>query len=148
MQLSTLALLLSATAHCALGGDPAPTPGYEIGPAQWDFEVAPGRIERLNGTIEEVILKARAINPDYKLPEPPAGPEPDPRRHARDVQKRGQVKNCLWSWDLADTERIKQGANYLRGLSGTAVMGPGPGRCFRVSCSYKSGITWCNDVSS
>jgi hypothetical protein len=37
---------------------------------------------------------------------------------------------------------------YLRRVQGRPRNGPRPGNCGRVSCSYKSAIWWCNDVSN
>jgi hypothetical protein len=50
-------------------------------------------------------------------------------------------------WSSARSKPISNGIKYLRGLSGHPRAGPGPGNCARVSCSYQSGIWWCNDVS-
>ncbi|KAL4885944.1 hypothetical protein BJY04DRAFT_179578 [Aspergillus karnatakaensis] len=48
-------------------------------------------------------------------------------------------------WDRAGREAINNGIDYLRGVPGQPVAGPGPGACARVSCSYNSAIWWCND---
>lgn len=34
---------------------------------------------------------------------------------------------------------------YLRRVPGKPTNGPGPGNCGRVSCSWNTGIYWCND---
>jgi hypothetical protein len=38
------------------------------------------------------------------------------------------------------------GINYLKGLPDevTCQNGPGPDNCGRISCSWNSGISWCN----
>ncbi|KAK0672293.1 hypothetical protein QBC41DRAFT_353561 [Cercophora samala] len=45
----------------------------------------------------------------------------------------------------ADRLPIEDGITYLSRLSGTAMNGPGPENCGRVSCSYNSAIIWCNN---
>jgi len=55
---------------------------------------------------------------------------------------------CFGPWATASLQRIKEGIDYLRGVPGKPVLGPGPGTCKRVSCSYNSAIYWCNDVST
>lgn len=47
--------------------------------------------------------------------------------------------------NLAKVETIKEGIDYLNGLSGAPTAEAG--KCNRVSCSYGSGITVCSDVS-
>ncbi|KAK0744320.1 hypothetical protein B0T21DRAFT_357602 [Apiosordaria backusii] len=50
---------------------------------------------------------------------------------------------CRIPYDPAMYTDIKEGIDYLRGLTGTAINDPG--KCGRVSCSYNSAIYWCND---
>ncbi|KAI1378107.1 hypothetical protein F4677DRAFT_414434 [Hypoxylon crocopeplum] len=50
--------------------------------------------------------------------------------------------NGIW-W--AQVFRIQEGIDYLSGKSGQCYIGGGPRVCTRISCSYKSGISWCND---
>ncbi|KAI0391577.1 hypothetical protein F5Y17DRAFT_439955 [Xylariaceae sp. FL0594] len=45
----------------------------------------------------------------------------------------------------ASVFHIQQGISYLRHIQGDCTIGPGPGNCSRVSCSYDSGIWFCND---
>jgi hypothetical protein len=69
MQFSTLVFVTSAMAQGAFGLEVAPIPGYTIVPLSWEIEVSPGQVEVLNGTVQEVMAQAAAINPDYKLPD-------------------------------------------------------------------------------
>ncbi|KAI1180656.1 hypothetical protein F4777DRAFT_573886 [Nemania sp. FL0916] len=46
---------------------------------------------------------------------------------------------------FASVYHIRQGINYLHKIHGNCTIGPGPGNCSRVSCSYQSGIWFCND---
>ncbi|KAK8063184.1 hypothetical protein PG996_007836 [Apiospora saccharicola] len=46
-------------------------------------------------------------------------------------------------WGYAVGDRIIDGINYLRGLTGDCGVTPGP--CGRVSCSWDSAISWCWD---
>ncbi|KAK4651475.1 hypothetical protein QC762_603365 [Podospora pseudocomata] len=46
----------------------------------------------------------------------------------------------------AKRTQIGIGVMYLSRLSGTAVNGPGPENCGRVSCSWNSATIWCNNT--
>ncbi|KAI1803054.1 hypothetical protein F4811DRAFT_572357 [Daldinia bambusicola] len=50
--------------------------------------------------------------------------------------------NNIW-W--AQVFRIEEGIEYLKNIKGICRVGPGPRVCTRISCSYKSAISWCND---
>ncbi|KAK9368507.1 hypothetical protein V1509DRAFT_623119 [Lipomyces kononenkoae] len=49
------------------------------------------------------------------------------------------------NYPYAKCHPIFDGINYLYGVSGQPVNGPGPGNCGQVSCSWNSAIWWCND---
>jgi hypothetical protein len=114
--------------------------GYTIETPVWEVEVAPGQTEVLNGTVQEVYAQALQINPNFQLM--PASPVRE-----RDLaEKRNTVVKC-GTFPLADKGRIDEGIRYLRTLPTAPRMPPGPGACFRVSCSYNAAIYRCNDVS-
>ncbi|KAG5965496.1 hypothetical protein E4U57_004079 [Claviceps arundinis] len=50
-------------------------------------------------------------------------------------------------WKKAYRWYIQDGLTYLSKLRAKPKMGPGPGNCSRVSCSYEAAIWWCNDNS-
>jgi hypothetical protein len=112
-------------------------------PIQWEIEVAPGQIARLNGTVQEVYAQALQINPNFKLKTPSTPARP---RRAL-AHQRSKVEDCNYPYPLAEASKIHDGVEYLRGVPGKPVEGPGPTACGRVSCSWKSAIWWCNDVS-
>ncbi len=116
--------------------------GYTIQTLEWDVQVAPGRVEVLNGTIQEVFAQAVQINADFKQLDVATS---TPQRDMHENLKRTTV-NC-GTWPLADKGRIIEGIAYLRGVPAAPRNGPGPGYCGRVSCSYNAAIYWCNDVS-
>jgi len=71
MQL-THALAVSIMALGTLGApqiDPLTGDTVKSVPMSWKIEVSPGRVKILNGTIEEAVAQAVAINPTYTLPE-------------------------------------------------------------------------------
>lgn len=125
MHLSTL-LLAPALAAAAVT-----IPGYTIVPLTWEIEVSPGQIATLNGTVQEVIAQAKTLNPDFTLPDAPPEPAAVPRR--RSQLSRREVKFCN-NFGRAETGPILEGVNYLRRRGGQPTLGPGPGRCARVSC--------------
>ncbi|KAJ6436678.1 hypothetical protein O9K51_10797 [Purpureocillium lavendulum] len=121
-----------------ISGMESSIPGYGVETLQWNVEVAPGRTEVLNGTVQEVYAQVLQINPNFSLSR---APETRGLRHKR------STVNC-GNWPLANKGRIQEGINYLRGVAGAPRNGPGPGNCGRVSCSYNAAIWWCNDNTS
>ncbi|KAI0408942.1 hypothetical protein F4802DRAFT_547065 [Xylaria palmicola] len=51
-----------------------------------------------------------------------------------------------WGPSFASVFHIRQGVDHLRKIPGNCTNGPGPANCGRVSCSYRSGIWFCNDT--
>lgn len=149
MHPSTLLLALAA----ALTTATEIIPGYTIVPIDWEIEVSPGKIATLNGTVQEVIAQAQAINPGFAL----QGVSPKPASAAAKLRRRGQqsrrgplsrrgVDFCN-HFGNADVDAILEGVDYLHRLGGSANMKAGPRVCSRISCSYNSAIYACNDVS-
>ncbi|KAJ0423208.1 hypothetical protein BJY00DRAFT_321902 [Aspergillus carlsbadensis] len=141
---------------------PSPEDGYELFTPSWDVQVTPGgELVTLNGTIEEVHAELLRLNPnwDEDFPEAEEAEDADELTE-RDfdfdsdltLEKRtdftGSKYNCFGSWGLAKSIAINQGITYLRKVNGNPRAAAGPGRCARVSCSYNSGIHWCNDSRS
>lgn len=124
-----------------------PISKYTIETPVWEIEVAPGQTEALNGTIQEVYSRALAINPNF--PRVPAASSVQGLETAGLAEnlKRSTTIKC-GNWPSADRGRIHEGIAYLRALTAAPRMPPGPGACYRVSCSYGAAIYWCNDVSS
>jgi hypothetical protein len=114
---------------------------------QWEVEVAPGQVEVLNGTVQEVYAQAVQINPDFKL---------EATRASTNTPERGSHDKRDWvtcsGADIgprdAYRDRIQQGIDYLSGISGRPHIAPGPFYCSRVSCSWGSAIYWCNEVGN
>ncbi|KAM3516390.1 hypothetical protein NHJ13051_009957 [Beauveria bassiana] len=132
-------VVLVASAANALVVTRAPIPGYGVEQIKWSVEVFPGKFQLFNGTAEEVHAQALSVNPNFK---PPSAST------ARGLkEKRGHV-DC-GGLQPANKQAIRNGAAYLRNLPpGRPTNGPGPNNCGRVSCSYNSGIWWCNDSTS
>lgn len=107
----------------------------------------------LNGTIEQVHDQLVELNPNWDseyLTE--VVDDFEKPQDGKEVEKRtdffGAKTICGRNgWRAAKGATIREGIGYLRGVNGKPSMGPGPGNCGRVSCSYDSGIFWCNDVS-
>ncbi|KAI0489664.1 hypothetical protein F4859DRAFT_509250 [Xylaria cf. heliscus] len=53
--------------------------------------------------------------------------------------------DIAWNPRFASVFHIREGIAYLHNIHGNCTNGPGPGNCGRVSCSYGSGIWFCND---
>ncbi|KAI1369555.1 hypothetical protein F5Y08DRAFT_334479 [Xylaria arbuscula] len=90
-------------------------------------------------SLQDIEAQVRAINTTFSW--------------SRDVDEPGGTSRvegdtlCDIPWDppFASVFHIRQGISYLRKIHGDCVNGPGPGNCSRVSCSYRSGIWFCND---
>jgi hypothetical protein len=130
---------------------PSPLQRYTISTPTWEVETTPGG-ERvlLNGTVQEVAAQLDLINPnwkaDFNVTRPP---KPGAARAKRQEPDWG---TCLCNirlteWSAAQFFQIEEGESYLATVPGKPTAGPGPGTCQRVSCSYNSGIHFCNDVS-
>ncbi|EAQ92887.1 hypothetical protein CHGG_01122 [Chaetomium globosum CBS 148.51] len=98
-----------------------PISKYTIETPVWEIEVAPGKTEVLNGTVQEIYSRALAINPNFQ--QVPT---------ARSIQE-------------LETSLVEKRATTVKTLTAAPRMPPGPGACFRVSCSYGAAIYWCND---
>ncbi|KAH8651113.1 hypothetical protein BX600DRAFT_441555 [Xylariales sp. PMI_506] len=124
----------------------SPIEGYSIGEFTWEVETFPGGPKKnITGTVENVVAELSTINPNWK---------DDFKFDESRIKNRGVsfpftavLCNIRTSeWGLASVPRISEGIDYLNGVPGTPVAGPGPSACARVSCSYDSAIYWCNDA--
>ncbi|KAJ0419812.1 hypothetical protein BJY00DRAFT_324175 [Aspergillus carlsbadensis] len=121
----------------------SPIPGYEIVDLAWDVEISPGGDHvLLNGTIQEIYEQLTAINPDFGIDLSFLDDEEDD-----DEEEDENIRDyfCFGRWPGTSRRRIEEGVNYLRTVSGSPSMSPGPGSCGRVSCSYDAAIYLCND---
>jgi hypothetical protein len=110
-----------------------------------------GELITLNGTIEEVHAELLRLNSNWDedfLEEPTDLAKRD--FDSADLEKRTDFTNskcnCFGPYGLAKSIAINQGITYLRKVKGKPRASAGLSRCWRVSCSYDSGIYWCNDV--
>jgi len=132
----------------SFGADTDSIPGYTIVPQSWEIEVSPGVIKTFNGTVQEMVAQAVAINPAFKLPAISSRAVTSPSKNSRSMPlARREVKFCN-NFGPAKVDAILEGVQYLHRLGGIPTLPPGPGTCSRISCSYDSAIFWCNDVSS
>lgn len=123
----------------------APIEGYTVVDMQWEIEVFPGRVEILNGTIQEAYRQAKEMNPEFD-PELPL-PEASRALEARGLQRRSTVKCGGWPTGYFQTlYRVIQ--LDIRPRKGIARNPPGPGACSRPGCDRSGTVWWCNDVSS
>ncbi|CAP73377.1 uncharacterized protein PODANS_2_7610 [Podospora anserina S mat+] len=134
--------------------------GYNIVDVSWDLPVKlddpTSEIVTVTGTIEEAIAQMEAAYPGWNETFQ-AGIPTDPMPTGDDTSfvsagtadEQPESINCKVDYDGARTSKIWDGICYLRRLNTDPPKnGPGPGNCGRVSCSWKSAIYWCNDVSS
>ena len=121
----------------------APILGSRVVPTFWDAQAFPGETTlRLNGTVQEMRRQLLEINPLYDTDFPPT----------HEVRKRTSFGNAQLEcrrddWGQVEAKGYFEGIDYLHRHGGVPHMGPGPGACSRVSCSWKTGIWMCNDAS-
>ncbi|KAG6086019.1 hypothetical protein E4U15_000979 [Claviceps sp. LM218 group G6] len=125
----------------------APISNYGVESLSWNIHLDPrDNPITLNGTIEQVISEAKKLNPRWGQDLEKRNPLPDDDAPWRDNVWVSRVV-CTNSgvWKPAKAVRILEGIDYLSKISAKLTLGPGPGKCSRVSCSYKSAIWWCNN---
>ncbi|KAK4642292.1 hypothetical protein QC761_506430 [Podospora bellae-mahoneyi] len=151
-------LALASVAHGApefasIRSDQPDVSSYATVPITWELPVKAddpaGATVEVTGTIEEAIAQMDATYPGWNetfqahLPPPPTVDSGAFDLAALDDPESYICK--LDQWKEAGQLSILRGIEYLRGLTGSAKNGPGPGECGRVSCSWQSAIWWCND---
>ncbi|PVH85714.1 hypothetical protein DL98DRAFT_583306 [Cadophora sp. DSE1049] len=96
------------------------------------------------GTIQQVFAQLDAEDNDFKLSDLGARDVPD--LHPRDTSYMTDV-NCIpvngQNWNRANQGAIREGINYLR--RGYMSCWVNAHSCARVSCSWDSGIYFCNN---
>ncbi|KAI2641049.1 hypothetical protein GGS21DRAFT_354749 [Xylaria nigripes] len=126
--------------------------GYSVTDIEWrgipDFD----KDHVFTGTIEDVVDQMRAIKGSSYTPAfmmehstDAAGTAPTDK-HGFNVNDGGD-HYITCGGPEADPRRIQQGVDYLSHLPDSSIcsMGPGPKNCGRISCSWNSGIWWCNE---
>jgi len=154
---------MAAPATSTSSGLVAPIANYTVTELTWSLEVdpknKPGVKTLFNGTIENAVAQAIKVNPNFlehqgiKLDHHGVKPADltestgaDPADLTAKKFEEPPKWFCHGKWGLAKFSAIRDGVDYLNGLSGEPHLGPGPASCSRVSCSYQSAIWWCNDV--
>ncbi|KAL2869088.1 uncharacterized protein BJX67DRAFT_348770 [Aspergillus lucknowensis] len=96
----------------------------------------------LNGTVEEAYAQQIEANPnndeDRKNEPGEAGTLPG------NFGLEAYTLRCS-QYYAVEPGPVKEGIKYLRKVGGKPHLGRGPRKCGRVSCSWDTGIFWCND---
>lgn len=123
--------------------------GYEAEVASWEFQVMPGGPPVvLNGTVEEVHAELLRLNPNWDSDFPQRVARSQDQDWTLEKRTDFSMANtlCDATWGSAHDGPISEGIERLERIGGVPRLGPGPGKCSRVSCSWDSAIWWCNDV--
>ncbi|KAL2820207.1 hypothetical protein BDW59DRAFT_117563 [Aspergillus cavernicola] len=112
-------------------------------PMEWDVKPSPDTPEIvLTGTVEEVYAQLLKINPNYDEDWKDDTTFDD----GNELEARGDISpnDTLYCSDEhhADSDSIKKGIAHLRKVKGKPKLYPRS--CKRISCSWLSGIFWCN----
>ncbi|RDI80366.1 hypothetical protein Vi05172_g9643 [Venturia inaequalis] len=144
---STLSTLPSLPALPSFPALPA-LANHKIVDMQWNITIFPGGPSTImTGTIQDITAQLTKLNPNWKTDF-----NFDKASNTSNASNVVQAAAGAGSWypDVrcarlgADQGAIEKGVKYLRGISGRPHLGPGPGECVRVSCSWRSAIEWCN----
>ncbi|KAE8400809.1 hypothetical protein BDV37DRAFT_274181 [Aspergillus pseudonomiae] len=117
-------------------------PGYGVEDLEWSVQLAESNDPiNVKGTVEDVVAELSKQNSSAEA-----------QIRARGKAKQSLMKradptgyHCGDPFTPASSAAISRGIEYLQGVPGKPVNGPGPGNCGRVSCSYNAAIWWCND---
>ncbi|KAI0196142.1 hypothetical protein EV127DRAFT_466492 [Xylaria flabelliformis] len=94
-------------------------------------------------SLQQIHEQIREINPNFSWSR-----KIEPESQDSWDEDRGNILcDMAWNPKFASVFHIRQGIAYLHKIHGNCTNGPGPGNCARVSCSYGSGIWFCNDNS-
>lgn len=156
--LSFVALITLLSAQAARA---APSPliprsigDYKIVPMQWTGQVHPGGPNiTLEGDMQDIINQIKTMDPAFKFPQPSEEEmktfSMEPLASNTTLAKRQYPTYTLCNrreFRDADIYYINHGEMYLYSLHGLCTLPAGAGQCSRVSCSYGSGIYYCNDA--
>ncbi|KAH7321106.1 hypothetical protein B0I35DRAFT_477622 [Stachybotrys elegans] len=152
MRSATVFLLaaLAGMATAATGEVKPPMEGYTVEEPAWEFDIEEGKPPVvLKGTAESVMDQLTADYPDFasKALARIASVNVDSVGQSSAVPE-GLTKrdsNLCWVFPIARENYIRDGIVYLHGVPGRPSIPAGPRVCHRVSCSWGSGIWWCND---
>ncbi|KAM7192419.1 hypothetical protein V8F20_008879 [Naviculisporaceae sp. PSN 640] len=138
-----LATFCIAALALVVSGLEAPIPGYTMEDIIWEVEPwNNGTLLNITGTVQKVYEVLKEINPDLvKGVNTTTALPPSLLQGAQNDEYDCNPIGTL----SANYGAIIDGVHYLAGVPGKPVQGPGPKSCGRVSCSYNSAITWCND---
>ncbi|KAG6174500.1 hypothetical protein E4U35_005131 [Claviceps purpurea] len=134
----------------------APIPGYDIETLGRNVHLDPrdggDSPITLSDTIEQGTSKVKKLNPRWARDLEMRKPLPDNEPRCTATREWPCKVDCIddlqgGPWYRADLLFVREGFDYLMKHSGKPKLGPGPDKCERVSCSYKSSIWWCNKSS-
>ncbi|KAE8133639.1 hypothetical protein BDV38DRAFT_286680 [Aspergillus pseudotamarii] len=139
--------LIAVLLACSVAAGPVESssqgpPGYGVEDLEWSVQLTEsGEPINVKGTVEDVVAELSKQNPSA-----------EEQIRARGKAKQSLMKRadptgyyCGEPFTPVPSASISQGIEYLQGVPGKPVNGPGPGNCGRVSCSYNAAIWWCND---
>ncbi|KAK4215168.1 hypothetical protein QBC37DRAFT_398927 [Rhypophila decipiens] len=119
-------------------------PGYTLSELTWSFDpFGNGTTVNLTGTVQKVFHELHTISPAFynKIITTPVPP-------TNSIERLTGNYTCGPQPGIdgrASKSAIEDGIYYLRQVPGHPWMRSGPRACAQVSCSWNSGIWWCND---
>ncbi|KAI1160439.1 hypothetical protein F5B18DRAFT_509785 [Nemania serpens] len=117
--------------------------GYSVGNIEWRGFEDFSEDHVFTGTIENVIDQMRQIKGAHYTPSFVSEAENRTLEDKHQYHTAGQKIEC--GGDFADADRIAQGIDYLTHLPDSSKCSNSAKTCGRISCSWNSGIWWCNE---
>ncbi|KAJ5903360.1 hypothetical protein N7504_005743 [Penicillium tannophilum] len=141
-------IFVAALFACTIAAIPAGSttghpPGYGVETLEWTVPQENGEAPlKVRGTVQDVVAELSKRDPDAAAKIIARGQE----AHHSSLEKRATPGHYTCQYEASMWEMHKA-QEYLAGVSGKPTNGPGPGNCGRVSCSYGTGVFWCNDAT-
>ncbi|KAI1119095.1 hypothetical protein F5Y14DRAFT_446306 [Nemania sp. NC0429] len=116
---------------------------YSVGDIEWRGFEDFAEDQVFTGTIENVIQQMKQLKGAHYTPSFVTKAENQMLEDKHQYHTAGQKVQC--GGDPADPSRIGQGIDYLSHLPDSSLCTNPASTCGRISCSWKSGIWWCNE---
>ncbi|EFQ97335.1 hypothetical protein MGYG_00374 [Nannizzia gypsea CBS 118893] len=124
---------------------------FSMSPMIYEGPIVPGGDNvTLEGTIEEIFRQILALNPSYRPEDFPAAPDTQSLSVSPSLEKRspGHIICDPSGAERAWRRKIEDGIAYLERVPQASHCRVRNRSCARVSCSWDSGIFFCNDRDS
>ncbi|KXH61950.1 hypothetical protein CSAL01_00956 [Colletotrichum salicis] len=119
--------------------------GYGLFIPGWEFQAPEGEMITIKGTVQEVYAALGSLNPQIaQMNGFDLGATSDDARSGLEKRATFPRVDCQ-TLKESQTGEYNETMDYLRGVKGKPRNSSGPREYGRVSCSWQSVTSWCND---